>query len=330
MPSVADGAHILPSLAGHAKQMIHAAPRKVMPASRQIHIVTRFAPSPTGLLHLGHAFAALFAAEAAEQAGGRFLLRIEDIDIGRCRAEFEAAIDEDLGWLGLDWERPVRRQSEHMADYADALGRLEALGVLYPCFCTRKQIRDEIARSPAAPHGVDGPVYPGTCRRLSPGERADRVQVGEAHALRLDLAAAVPLAQELNGGPLTWHDREQGKQAYAPEEHGDVVLARKDVPTSYHLAVTVDDALQEVTLVTRGRDLFDASHVHRVLQALLELPVPDYHHHRLISTAAGQRFAKRDQAATLRALRESGATPADVREMLARTSKDEAVSRTSD
>jgi glutamyl-Q tRNA(Asp) synthetase len=281
--------------------------------------VTRFAPSPSGHLHLGHAFSALFAAEAAQadnSAGGRFVLRIEDIDRGRCRPEFEVAIEEDLAWLGLEWETPVRRQSEHMADYAAALGRLEKLGVLYPCFCTRRQIRDEIARGLAAPHGIDGPVYPGICRRLEADERAQRVSAGEAHALRLDLAAALPLAEELNGGALRWRDREAGEQTCAPERHGDVVLARKDVPTSYHLAVTVDDALQGITLVTRGRDLFDASHVHRLLQALLELPVPEYHHHRLIAAPDGQRLAKRDAAATLRALRADGVSPAEVRRML--------------
>ena len=272
--------------------------------------VTRFAPSPTGLLHLGHAYSALFSERAARAAGGRFLLRIEDIDRGRCRPEFEAAILEDLAWLGLAWEAPVRRQSEHMADYAAALDRLEADGLVYPCFCTRKEIQAEVARSGHAPHGADGPLYPGTCRRLDAGERRARVAAGAAHALRLDVAAAAART-----GPLRWHDRDRGIQDADPAVHGDVVLARKDTPTSYHLAVTLDDHIQGVSLVTRGVDLFVATHVHRLLQALLGLDVPAYHHHRLLTDADGQRLAKRDRALTLRALREAGHTPAEVRRL---------------
>ncbi|MQX36555.1 tRNA glutamyl-Q(34) synthetase GluQRS [Roseospira navarrensis] len=272
--------------------------------------ITRFAPSPTGLLHLGHAHSALFAARlAAAGPGGRFLVRIEDIDAGRCRPEYEAAILEDLAWLGLTWETPVRRQSGHMDHYAAALDRLRAAGLLYPCFCTRKDIQAEIAASPSAPHGPDGPLYPGTCRALDPADVADRLAAGAPHALRLDMAAALARV----GGPLSWHDAAAGPQAARPALFGDVVLARKDIPTSYHLAVTLDDAAQGITLVTRGRDLFEATHVHRLLQALLTLPTPAYHHHGLLTDEAGRRLAKRDNARALRTLRESGVSPAEAR-----------------
>jgi glutamyl-Q tRNA(Asp) synthetase len=277
-----------------------------------VTIITRFAPSPTGGLHLGHAYSALFAHDAARRAGGRaggrFLLRIEDIDRGRCRPEFAAAILRDLEWLGLEWERPVRVQSEHFDDYRAALDRLEGMGLLYPCFCTRKDIAREVEGAGHAPHGPDGPLYPGHCRALSEAERRERMAAGQAFALRLDTAEAIRRA-----GSLVWHDREAGEQAARPELFGDVVLARKDTPASYHLAVTVDDALQGVTLVTRGRDLFEATHVHRLLQALLDLPVPDHHHHRLLTDDRGRRYAKRDRALTLAALRGAGRTPAEVR-----------------
>jgi len=268
-----------------------------------VAVVTRFAPSPTGPLHLGHAHAALFAARAAREAGGRFLVRIEDIDRQRCRAGFERDLLEDLAWLGLDWERPERRQSGHFDDYRAALDRLKALGVVYPCFCTRK----DIAEAGHAPHlsGADGPLYPGRCRGLDPGLRAEWLAAGRPHALRLDVGRALALT-----GPLTWRDRAAGLQNAEPERLGDVVLARKDVPTSYHLAVTVDDALQGVTLVTRGVDLFPATHVHRLLQALLGLPVPDYHHHGLLTGGDGVRLSKRDGS---QALREAGRTAAEVR-----------------
>jgi len=270
--------------------------------------VTRFAPSPSGRLHLGHAHAALFAARAAEESGGRFLLRIEDIDLGRCTPDFEAAIYLDLAWLGLAWETPVRRQSEHLADYRAALDRLAAMGLLYPCFCTRREIAAEIAAAARAPHGPDGPLYPGTCRGLSEAERERRRAAGDPHALRLDVAAAVAAS-----GPLTWHDRGRGTRAAEPALHGDVVLARKDIATSYHLAVTLDDAAQGVTLVTRGEDLLPATHVHRLLQALLGLPVPDWHHHGLIGDATGRRLAKRDEARAIASLRAAGTSPAEVR-----------------
>ncbi|MEE9210454.1 MAG: tRNA glutamyl-Q(34) synthetase GluQRS [Kiloniellales bacterium] len=277
------------------------------PAS-SARIVTRFAPSPTGYLHLGHAHSALHGWRAARAGGGRFLLRIEDIDPGRCRPEFEAAITEDLRWLGLDWEAPPRRQSEHMADYQGALERLDAAGLLYPCFCTRKSIRAEIERAGQAPHGPDGPLYPGTCRGLGADERRARIAGGRNYALRLDVAEAAARA-----GPLTWSDLGRGRIAADPLSLGDVVLARKDVATSYHLAVTLDDALQGVTLVIRGQDLFHASHMHRLLQALLELPVPQWQHHDLIADAAGERLAKRSDAFSIRALREAGKRPAEVR-----------------
>ncbi len=271
-------------------------------------IVTRFAPSPTGLLHLGHAFAAHLAWQRARRAGGKFLLRIEDIDAGRCREEFVAAIIEDLTWLGLDWDGAVRRQSAHLADYQAALDRLAAAGLVYPCFCTRAAIAAEIAGALDAPQGPEGLLYPGTCRSLSAAERSRRVAAGEPYALRLDVAKAL-------AAPLEWRDETQGVVVAQPLAQGDVVLARKDAPTSYHLAVTVDDALQGVTLVTRGADLFAATHVHRLLQALLGLPTPDYLHHRLLADAAGRRYAKRDRALSLRALRAAGRTPAEVLEM---------------
>jgi glutamyl-Q tRNA(Asp) synthetase len=273
-------------------------------------IVTRFAPSPTGLLHLGHAYAALFAHDRARAAGGRFLLRIEDIDLTRCREEFVAAIFEDLAWLGLRWEEPVRRQSQHLGEYAAVLQRLDAAGLIYPCFCTRAEIRAEIARAQGAPHGPEGPLYPGTCRALSPAERALRIAAGAPYALRLDTARALA-----RSGPLTWHDERAGTVAADPLALGDVVLARKDAPTSYHLAVTVDDAAQGVTLVTRAADLFTATHIHRLLQALLDLPTPLYCHHPLITDESGRRYAKRDRSPTLRALRETGVSPAEVRAM---------------
>lgn len=273
-------------------------------------LVTRFAPSPTGLLHLGHAHSALRAFEAARAGGGRFLLRVEDIDRSRCRPEFELAIFEDLAWLGLEWETPVLRQSERTPDYVAALARLDAAGVLYPCFCSRKEAEVEFARSASAPHGPEGPLYPGTCRVLSPAERASRREAGRSYALRLDVVRAKALA-----GTLRWSDRLGGEVEARPERLGDVVLARKDAPASYHLAVTVDDAAQGVTLVLRGEDLFHATHLHRLLQALLGLPTPEYEHHPLLRNAAGERLSKRDGALSLRALREAGRTPQEVRRL---------------
>ena len=233
-------------------------------------------------------------------------MRIEDIDHTRCRPHFTDAILEDLAWLGLDWDGPVRRQSEHFADYRAALDRLEAVELVYPCFCTRREIQAEIARAGGAPQGETGALYPGTCRLLDAGERAERRLSAASFALRLDVAAALART-----GPLAWC--EDGRWVAAdPAALGDVVLARKEMPTSYHLAVTVDDALQGVSPVTRGVDLYAATHVHRLLQALLGLPTPAYRHHKLLTDAAGRRLAKRDGAPTIRAMRETGMTPAEV------------------
>ena len=273
--------------------------------------VTRFAPSPTGHLHLGHAYAALFAEAAARAVGGRFIVRMEDIDVGRCRPCFDAAILDDLSWLDLSWEEPVRRQSEHPDDYAAALDEMLHLGLLYPCFCTRKDIQAEIAAAGQAPHGPDGPLYPGTCRALAPVERERNIEEGTSFALRLDMGKAMARA-----GALTWRVLGGAIIEARPQIFGDVVLARKDIPTSYHLAVTVDDHLQGITLVTRGEDLYQATHVHRLLQALLGLKTPLYEHHRLLIGETGQRLAKRDWGLTLRALRQAGRTPVEVRRMV--------------
>ena len=273
-------------------------------------IVTRFAPSPTGRLHLGHAHSALLGHRRAREAGGRFLLRIEDIDRTRCRPEFTDAILEDLAWLGVDWDDEVRRQSQHIADYREGLDRLAEMGLLYPCFCTRAQIKAEIERSGAAPHGPEGPLYPGTCRALDPAMRAERLAAGESHALRLDMAKA-----RARAGDLSWTDRRHGSRRAEPQRFGDVVLGRKETPASYHLAVTLDDAQQGVNLVTRGEDLLAATDVHRLLQALLGLPTPEYEHHALIVDAEGRRLAKREGAPTLASLREGGRSPKEVRAM---------------
>ncbi|MBD0276214.1 MAG: tRNA glutamyl-Q(34) synthetase GluQRS [Acetobacteraceae bacterium] len=272
--------------------------------------VTRFAPSPTGLLHLGHAHSALFAHALARDAGGKLLLRIEDIDAGRCRPEFAAAIEEDLAWLGLDWERPVRRQSGHMEEYRAALDRLAQRGLLYPCFCTRAEIAREVAAAGHAPHGPEGPPYPGTCRRLPRAEREARVRRGEPHALRLDMAAALA---EAPAAVLSFAELGEGRIAADPAPFGDVVLARKDVPASYHLCVCHDDALQRVSVVTRGADLKPATALHRLLQSLLGWPEPLYAHHGLLLDAAGKRLAKRDGAPAIRSLRDAGHSPAAVR-----------------
>ncbi len=271
--------------------------------------VTRFAPSPTGFLHLGHAFAALMA----QRSGTRFLLRIEDLDAARSRPEFTSAIFEDLSWLGLSWETPLLFQSARGAAYGAALEILGARGLTYPCFCTRAEIAAEISRAGDAPPyvavgGPDGHLYPGTCRHLSEDERAARKD--QSFALRLDAARAAELV-----GPLSFleHDAEI---AVDPLLFGDIVLARKGLPAAYHLAVVVDDAFQGVDLVTRGEDLLPATHVQRLLQALLDLPEPAYAHHRLILDSSGRKFSKRDNAATLAAMRRAGVTPAEVKSLL--------------
>jgi glutamyl-Q tRNA(Asp) synthetase len=269
-------------------------------------IVTRFAPSPTGHLHLGHAFSALIAWRRARAAGGRFLLRLEDIDPTRCRPEFATAILEDLAWLGLDWDGEVRVQSGHLAEYRAVLDALATRGLLYPCFCTRADIQ----QSAAAPHTPDGaPLYPGTCRSLPADERAARIAAGERYALRLDMARAVSAVSQA----LTCGEEGEGTIICHPEQFGDAVLARKDAPASYHLCVTHDDALQGVTLITRGADLKPATHLHRLLQALMGWPVPAYAHHALLTDASGRRLAKRDHAMTLRELRAQGHSPEAVR-----------------
>jgi glutamyl-Q tRNA(Asp) synthetase len=273
-------------------------------------VITRFAPSPTGFLHLGHAFSAFNAWRRARQADGRFLLRLEDIDPARCRPHYAAAIQEDLAWLGLDWDGPPRVQSEHLADYQAVLDKLQERQLVYPCFCTRTEIAREIAASAAAPHGPDGaPLYPGTCRRLSSAERMRKVAARERFVLRIDMAAA------LRSG-LTYEETGEGRVMCYPERFGDVILARKDAPASYHLCVTHDDALQGVTLVTRGTDLKSATHLHRLLQDLMGWPVPDYAHHRLLTDAVGRRLAKRDKAQTLRSLRAEGISARAIRERL--------------
>jgi glutamyl-Q tRNA(Asp) synthetase len=274
-------------------------------------LTTRFAPSPTGHLHLGHAFAALIAWRRARAAGGRFLLRLEDIDPSRCRAEFATAIEEDLDWLGLDWDGAIRSQSAHLCDYRAVLDTLAERGLLYPCFCTRADIAREVARAASAPHGPEGVRYPGTCRTLDAADRAARLAAGTPHALRLDMTAAMAAV----GPDLHYEEEGRGALACDPAPFGDVVLGRKDAPASYHLCVTHDDAAQGVRLVTRGVDLQPATAVHRLLQNLMGWPAPRYAHHRLLTDSSGRRLAKRDRAATLRELRTQGMTPAKVRSM---------------
>ena len=270
-------------------------------------MITRFAPSPTGFLHLGHALAAQTAWDLAQASNGTFLVRIEDIDFTRCRPEYEAAIFEDLAWMGFSWPEPVWRQTARFPVYEEALGRLQRLDVLYPCFCTRQ----EIAAAATAPQGEAPAVYPGTCRALGAQECQDRMASGQLFAWRLDAARALSVT-----GPLTWQDQLAGRQMVDPSPLGDVVLARKDVATSYHLSVTFDDAAQGVSVVSRGEDLFTSTHIHRLLQALLGLPVPEWYHHRLVRDDAGKRLAKRDAARSLRSLRDAGVTPEQVRVLL--------------
>lgn len=269
--------------------------------------VLRFAPSPNGYLHLGHAYSALMNGLIARETGGRLLLRMEDIDFARCRPEFEAAIIEDLEWLGLSWEQPVRRQAEHFPFYAEALERLENMGVVYPCFCSRGDIMTAIAFKKDWPRDPDGtPLYPGICRHLSRGSRAQRFAHGEKASYRLDMERALSAVSD----GLTWtefRDGPTGRQEHAvPAVWGDAVLSRKDIATSYHIAVVVDDAYQGVTDVVRGEDLFMATSLHRLLQVLLRLPAPFYHHHRLLRDAMGQKLSKSSRAQPLRAFRQDG------------------------
>lgn len=278
--------------------------------------VFRFAPSPNGDLHLGHAYSALITADLAAAFGGRLLLRIEDIDIGRCRPEYEASILDDLKWLGLRWEEPVRRQSEHLDCYGALLARLEALGLLYPCFATRSEIAK--ATGPNAARDPDGGIlYPGLYRGIGEEEADRRKAEGEPFALRLKMKEALAIARRSIGSELTFRSfsrdgSEQTRHTDA-QRWGDVVIARKDVPTSYHLSVVADDALQGVTHVTRGQDLLAATDVHRLLQVLLELPEPLYHHHDLILDDAGRKLSKRDRDTSLRSLRDSGLSADEIR-----------------
>ena len=281
--------------------------------------LTRFAPSPSGRLHLGHAYSALTAFEAARAANGRFLLRIEDIDPSRCRPEFDAALCEDLAWLGITWEEPIRRQSQHTAEYEAALRRLRDLGLVYRCFLTRREIAEDSAR---APHGLgegeDGAIYRGPTRPMSADEEGARLARGQAYAWRLSMKHSQDLLGE-EFAQLVFLEEgcgpngERGAIGGRPQLAGDVILARKDAPVSYHLAVVHDDALQGVTHIVRGADLFAATHVHILLQRLLGLPTPTYRHHVLLAGDDGKRYAKRDRALTLAALREEGVSPADIR-----------------
>lgn len=280
--------------------------------------VFRFAPSPNGYLHLGHAYSALLNFDAARQSGGRLLLRIEDIDPARCRPEYEAATYRDLAWLGISWETPVRRQSEHLADYRAALEKLMDRGLVYPAFESRAEIARLVAQREAQapwPRDPDGaPLYPGVAKSLSPDERARLLESGTPYALRLDMAAACALV-----GDLSWTEYgegpggETGAVAARPEAWGDVILARKETPTSYHLSVVIDDALQGVTEVVRGADLFWSTSVHRLLQQLLGLPQPAWRHHRLVLDGDGRKLSKSTGSTGICELRAQGATPADVR-----------------
>jgi glutamyl-Q tRNA(Asp) synthetase len=283
--------------------------------------VFRFAPSPNGYLHLGHAYSALLNFDLARASGGRFLLRIEDIDLSRCRPEFETAIYQDLAWLGIAWETPVRRQSLHLTDYREAVERLSAQGLVYPSFESRAEIAKLVAQREARapwPRDPDGvPLYPGAAKSLTPDARARALESGAPYALRLDMAAACARA-----GDSAWIERgegsdgETGAVAARPQDWGDVILARKETPTSYHLSVVIDDALQGVTEVVRGADLFWSTSVHRLLQQLLGLPPPSYRHHRLVLDGAGRKLSKSTEATGLRELRAGGATPADIRRLV--------------
>jgi glutamyl-Q tRNA(Asp) synthetase len=275
-------------------------------------MIARFAPSPTGPLHLGHAYAAVFAYELAMEKGGRFFLRFEDIDVTRVRDQYYLAIERDLVWLGIHWDGTPIRQKDRLPAYTDSLQKLKSLHVVYPCFCTRREIQQELKSVIHAPHGPEGEaMYPGTCRDLTPTERAERIGQGQAHCWRLDARRAIELT-----GPLVFEDQIKGRLDVDPLLLGDVVLARKDIATSYHLAVVTDDHFQGVTDVTRGEDLLSSTHVHRILQSLLGLAVPVYHHHRLIVDEAGKRLAKRDDAVSLATLRDQGKKREDILAML--------------
>lgn len=268
--------------------------------------ITRFAPSPTGLLHLGHAFSALDAASAAGPRGV-FRVRIDDLDQGRCRPEFVDDLRRDLAWLGLDWPRPERVQSRELKAYRTALSKLRDRDLIYPCFCSRSDIRRRIEGIASAPHGIDGPRYPGTCRGVDRMEARDRIDAGEAHCLRLDASKAMAMT-----GPLIWREQGGADNKVEADLLDDVVLARRDGAPAYHLAVVVDDAEEGVTLVTRGRDLVPSTSIHRLLISLLNLPVPNWRHHPLVLDEAGRRLAKREDAKAIKVYREAGWTPAQL------------------
>lgn len=265
-------------------------------------MTTRFAPSPTGYLHLGHAFAAAVAHRRARESGGQFLLRFEDIDHTRVREEFYGQIQEDLKWLGIEWDETPWKQLDRLPEYQTALEKLKGMDILYPCFCTRRKIQAELSGLTHAPHGPEGPLYPGTCRLLDNGQVQTLLKTQEP-AWRLDSEKTARLS-----GDLTFKDRIHGVINVKPQLLGDLILARKDIGTSYHLAVVVDDAAQEIDLVTRGEDLLGATHIHRVLQSLLNFQEPEYEHHRLICDHSGERLAKRNDALSLKTLRQNGAT----------------------
>jgi glutamyl-Q tRNA(Asp) synthetase len=283
--------------------------------------VFRFAPSPNGYLHLGHAYSALLNFDLARRSGGRFLLRIEDIDATRCRPEFETAIYEDLAWLGIAWETPVRRQSEHLSEYRDAIDKLSAQGRIYPGFESRAEVARQVSQRETGgpwPRDPDGaPLYPGTAKSLPPDERQRLLESGAPYALRLDMASA-----DARAGELSWAEHgegpggETGRVVAHPEAWGDVILARKETPTSYHLSVVIDDALQGVTEVVRGQDLFWSTSVHRLLQNLLGIPEPVYRHHRLVPDDSGQKLSKSTRATGLRELRADGVTATDIRRLV--------------
>tara|TARA_Y100000994_G_scaffold240543_1_gene235362 strand:+ start:75 stop:974 length:900 start_codon:yes stop_codon:yes gene_type:complete len=273
--------------------------------------LTRFAPSPTGYLHLGHAYSAILASQNVNNREENFLLRIEDIDLHRCKPKFENSIYEDLNWLNIRWKKPVRRQSEHFEDYQKALDKLNEQGLIYPCFCTRSEIRNEIKQSNTAPHSRRRSIYPGTCKTLSLAAIKEKNKRDIPYVLRLNMHRAKKQLKNLH-----WDEHGQGVIQVNKESFGDVVLARKNVPTSYHLATTIDDHLQNVTLVVRGKDLFDSTHIHRTLQHLLDLATPKYQHHNLLYDDSGKRLAKRNKSVTLRELRNTGVSPFQLRNSL--------------
>jgi len=273
--------------------------------------VTRFAPSPTGHLHIGHAYSAIFAQNLAKNTNDQFLLRIEDIDTTRCRKEFEKGIFEDLKWLGLEWLEPVRRQSEHLDDYLLALSKLDEEKLIYPCFCTRAKIKEEIERAGVAPHSYGEAVYPGFCKKLTTLEREELIEKGHVPALRLDMTAAFRRT-----GVIEWRDYEKGKVRSDPRIHGDIVLARKDIKTSYHLSATIDDHIQGVTLVTRGEDLEGVTDIHRLLQEILNLEEPEYLHHKILKDEQGNKFSKRSRSTSIQSLRAAGYTQTEIINMI--------------